>query len=78
MLKDKPTKDINAEPLAAKTKGYSGADLKAVVDLAIEAKLRQAMEAHAPNSRLLDTAVRSSISEYATGRKNPQIVESSK
>jgi SpoVK/Ycf46/Vps4 family AAA+-type ATPase len=31
--------------LAKKTEGFSGADLKAVVDSAIEAKLREAMKA---------------------------------
>lgn len=42
-LKGKPVREIDFEALAKKTDGYSGADLKAVVDLAVEAKLRDAM-----------------------------------
>lgn len=43
LLAGKPTEKIDADQLARKTDGFSGADLKAVVDVAIEAKLRQAM-----------------------------------
>jgi SpoVK/Ycf46/Vps4 family AAA+-type ATPase len=48
MLRDKPVDNIDHEHLAKKTEGCSGADLKAVVDLAIEAKLRDAMKAGIP------------------------------
>ena len=44
MLKGKPTTDIDFAKLAKKTKELSGADLKAVVDLAIEAKLKESMK----------------------------------
>jgi SpoVK/Ycf46/Vps4 family AAA+-type ATPase len=40
----KPVADIDYEQVAKKTDGFSGADLKAVVDVAIEAKLKQAMK----------------------------------
>jgi SpoVK/Ycf46/Vps4 family AAA+-type ATPase len=43
-LKGKPTADVDHEHIAKKTDGFSGADLKAVVDSAIEAKLREAMK----------------------------------
>jgi AAA+ superfamily predicted ATPase len=44
-LRGKPTRDIDFEHLAKKTDGFSGADLKAVVDLAVEQKLREAIRA---------------------------------
>jgi SpoVK/Ycf46/Vps4 family AAA+-type ATPase len=40
----KPISDIDFEHIAKKTDTFSGADLKAVMDLAIEAKLKQAMQ----------------------------------
>ena len=43
LLKGKPVAELDFDALAKKTDGYSGADLKAVVDVAIEAKLRDAM-----------------------------------
>jgi SpoVK/Ycf46/Vps4 family AAA+-type ATPase len=43
LLKGKPVGEIDFDALAKKTDGYSGADLKAVIDIAVEAKLRDAM-----------------------------------
>lgn len=43
LLKGKPVAEIDFDAVAKKTEGYSGADLKAVVDLAVEEKLRDAM-----------------------------------
>ena len=43
--KGKPIDNIDFEQLAAKTESFSGADLKAVVDQAVENKLREAMKA---------------------------------
>ena len=48
LLRGKPVGTLEAEPVARKTDGFSGADLKAVVDLAIEHKLRQALKAGVP------------------------------
>lgn len=48
MLQGKPVEGVDHEQVAKKTEGFSGADLKAVVDLAIEAKLREAMKAGVP------------------------------
>src|SRR5262249_25571194 len=44
----KPVQDIDYDFLAKKTDQFSGADLKAVVDTAIEGKLREAMKAGLP------------------------------
>jgi ATP-dependent 26S proteasome regulatory subunit len=47
-LTGKPVRDVDCDALARKTDGFSGADLKAVVDQAIEAKLREAMKTGKP------------------------------
>jgi transitional endoplasmic reticulum ATPase len=44
LLKGKPAADVDVEAVAKKTDAYSGADLRAVVDLAVEEKLRAAMK----------------------------------
>lgn len=43
-LKGRPVDAVDFDGLAKKTDGFSGADLKAVVDLAVEEKLRAAMK----------------------------------
>lgn len=43
LLKGKPVAEIDFDVVAKKTEDFSGADLKAVIDLAIEEKLRAAM-----------------------------------
>ena len=43
-LKGRPVDAMDFDALAKKTEGFSGADLKAVVDLAVEDKLRAAMK----------------------------------
>ena len=62
MLRGKPVEEIDFEQVAKKTDGFSGADLKAVVDLATEDKLRDAMKAGAlrpiGNRDLLDAVKR--------------------
>jgi transitional endoplasmic reticulum ATPase len=45
LLKGKPVGEIDFDSLAKKTEGFSGADLKAVIDVAVEEKLREAMRA---------------------------------
>jgi SpoVK/Ycf46/Vps4 family AAA+-type ATPase len=45
LLQGKPAQDVDFDLLAKKTDHFSGADLKAVVDVAVEAKLREAMKA---------------------------------
>ena len=48
MLKGKPQTDIDFDHVAKKSDAFSGADLKALVDQAIEAKLRDAMQSGVP------------------------------
>lgn len=48
LCRDKPVQDIDYAHLAKKTEQFSGADLKAVIDQAIEAKLREALKAGVP------------------------------
>jgi ATP-dependent 26S proteasome regulatory subunit len=48
LCRDKPVQDIDYAHLAKKTDQFSGADLKAVLDQAIEAKLREALKAGVP------------------------------
>jgi SpoVK/Ycf46/Vps4 family AAA+-type ATPase len=44
MCQGKPTETIDFATIAKRTDGFSGADLKAIVDLAIDARLRDAVE----------------------------------
>ena len=48
MLRDKPAEKIDFRQIADRTEGFSGADLKAVVDVAIERKLQDALKAGVP------------------------------
>ena len=50
LLQDKPVEKIEYDKIARKTEGFSGADLKAIVDLAVEAKLSEAMRAGHPGA----------------------------
>ena len=47
-VRGKPIEDIDYEAVAKKCDGFSGADLKAVVDLTVENKLRDAMKTGVP------------------------------
>lgn len=75
-LKDKPTEKIDSKALAKKTKDFSGADIEAVIDLAIEEKLEASFESGIPqplNTKDLSKASkkhRSSISEWFTAARN--------
>ena len=44
LLHGKPVQDVDYDAVAKKTAEFSGADMKALVDIAIEAKLKQAMQ----------------------------------
>ena len=46
--KGKPTEDVDYAQLGKKTEHFSGADLKAVLDVAIERKLQEALKAGVP------------------------------
>jgi len=47
-LKEKPTQNIDYQRLAKKAKDFSGADLEAIIDIAIESKLEEAMSSGVP------------------------------
>jgi transitional endoplasmic reticulum ATPase len=47
-LRGKPVEDVDVEAVARKSEGFSGADLKAIVDVTIESKLREAMKSGVP------------------------------
>jgi SpoVK/Ycf46/Vps4 family AAA+-type ATPase len=48
LLQGKPVDDVDYEFLAKKTGGFSGADLKSVIDVAIEEKLTVALQKGVP------------------------------
>jgi len=76
LLTGKPTDGIDYAKLAKKTGGFSGADLQAVVDIAIEEKLRAALKSGTPEplstSDLLSSAkqVKPSVKEWFATAKN--------
>lgn len=47
-LKDKPTENIDYKKVVKKTKHFSGADINAIVDIAVESKLEDALETGVP------------------------------
>lgn len=49
ILEGKPVRDVDFAKIASKTDRCSGADLKALVDITIEAKLREAMQRGVPS-----------------------------
>lgn len=49
LLRGKPLGDVDHEQIASRTDGFSGADLKAVVDVAVEAKLSEALKQGVPS-----------------------------
>ena len=69
MLKDKPTKDIDLHAIARKTEHFSGADLNAVIDIAIEAKLREAMKTGIPEPLISKDLVKAAGMHKATTRE---------
>jgi transitional endoplasmic reticulum ATPase len=48
LLRGRPVGEVDVERVARKTDHYSGADLKAVVDVAVERKLEEALRAGRP------------------------------
>ncbi len=46
--RNKPIEDLDFDRIAAKTEAFSGADLKATIDAAVEIKLREAMKSGVP------------------------------
>ncbi len=62
LLKGKPQKDVDVVGVAKKCKGFSGADLKSVVDVAVEAKLAEAMKTGVPAPLITKDLVRAAKS----------------
>ncbi len=48
LLRGKPLNDVDYQAVAGKTDGFSGADLKALVDVAVEGKLSEALKTGVP------------------------------
>ena len=48
LLKDKPTQTVDYDHIAKKTHEFSGADLKGLVDRAVEGKLQEALKTGTP------------------------------
>lgn len=76
MLKDKPIESIDYKTLAKKTQDFSGADIKAVIDIAVEDKLEQSMQQGIPlpltNKDILAAIKKhnASVSEWFATAKN--------
>ena len=76
LLKNKPVQNVDERGLARKTPDFSGADLQAVVDIAIESKLEEAMRTGIPAPLLtsdLENAAkkhRATTKEWFTTAKN--------
>jgi SpoVK/Ycf46/Vps4 family AAA+-type ATPase len=75
LVQGKPAENIDFDYVSKKTEGFSGADLKAVIDTAVEAKLSEAMKTGVPKpltSKDLAAAARTikpSVKEwFATAR----------
>lgn len=79
LVRGKPAEDIDFDKLATKTNGFSGADLKALVDQAIERKLQEAMRAGVPKPMTTKdllavvAAVRPSTKEWFSTARNHAI-----
>ena len=69
LLRGRPSDGVDVEALARKTGGFSGADLKAIVDLAVEEKLRGALRSGVP------TPLRTGDLAAAAGRVRPSTAE---
>ncbi|MGC3961010.1 MAG: ATP-binding protein [Verrucomicrobiota bacterium] len=64
-LRGKPSEDVDYDAVAKKCDSFSGADLKAVVDIAVENKLREAMKTGVP------TPIRTKNLITAAGSQKP-------
>ena len=68
-LRGKPVDDVDVEHLAKKAEGFSGADLRAVVDIAVESKLRDAMKSGVPQPLRTKDLASAVSSQKATTRE---------
>ena len=76
LLSDKPTEKVDVDAIAKKTEHFSGADLKGLLDITLESKLRSAMASGKPEpivtKDLLKAAkqVKPSTREWLASAKN--------
>jgi transitional endoplasmic reticulum ATPase len=68
-LRGKPQEDLDYDAVAKKCDGFSGADLKAVVDITIENKLREAMKSGTPTPIRTKDLVTAAGTQKATTRE---------
>ena len=69
MLDGKPTENIDYHKIANKTKEFSGADLQAVVDIAIEGKLDEAMKKGIPMPLTTKDLLQAAAKQKATTKE---------
>ncbi|ATL45855.1 cell division protein [Chitinophaga caeni] len=68
-LKGKPVDDIDYTSIAKNTNGYSGADLKAIIDIATEDKLLEALQTGKPQPITQKDLLKASKNHKATTRE---------
>ena len=68
-LRGKPVEDVDVDAVAKRAEGFSGADLKAVIDVTIENKLREAMKVGVPSPIRTKDLVNAVGSQKATTRE---------
>lgn len=68
-VRGKPIEEIDYEAVAKKCDGFSGADLKAVVDVTVENKLREAMKSGIPSPIRTKDLLNAAASQKATTRE---------
>jgi ATP-dependent 26S proteasome regulatory subunit len=69
LCKGKPVHELDYDQLAKKTEHFSGADLKAVIDQAIESKLREAMKSGVPKPLITKDLTAAAASVKSTTRE---------
>jgi len=69
LLRGKPVKDVATRDIAKKTEHFSGADLKAVIDIAIEEKLKSAMKTGIPEPLSTKDLLKAAGTHKATTRE---------
>ena len=68
-LRGKPVEDLDIDAVAKKCDGFSGADLKAVIDVTIENKLREAMKSGVPSPIRTKDLLNAAGAQKATTRE---------
>ncbi len=69
LLRGKPVKDVATRDIAKKTEHFSGADLKAVIDIAVEEKLKSAMKTGIPEPLSTKDLLKAAGTHKATTRE---------